>query len=202
MRKLVYYAAASLDGYMARGDGAIDWLPVPTPKQDYGYAKFLGRIDELIIGRKTYEQLLNFGPWPYGELKCHVLSRRWAGHRDVHAEFTDTGPAALLRRLRKRPGRDIWLVGGGESAHACFAAGVVDEIILTIVPLLLGAGRPLFLPQPESTRLRLRASRIFPDGLVQLHYAAGPRRPGRQASRDSSGSHHAQMAAARASRLE
>ncbi len=202
MRKLVYYVAASLDGYIARGDGAIDWLPAPTPRQDYGYAKFLERIDELIIGRKTYEQLLNFGAWPYGGRKCHVLSRRWAGHRDVHAEFTDTAPAALLRRMRKQPGRDIWLVGGGESAHAFFAAGAVDEIILTIVPILLGEGRPLFLQPRESAGLKLRDTRVFPDGLVRLHYTAGSRRSSRQAPRDSSGSHQAQIAAASARRLE
>jgi dihydrofolate reductase len=170
MRKLVFYMAVSLDGYIARRDGSIDWLPAPKPKQDYGYAKFLERIDELILGRKTYEQLLTFGTWPYGERRCHVLSRRWAGHRDVHAEFTDLGPAALLRRLRKRPGRDIWLVGGGESAHACFAAGVVDEIVLTVIPVLLGEGLPVFLPRPTGAQLRLRGTRVFPDGLVQLHY--------------------------------
>jgi dihydrofolate reductase len=205
MRKLVYYLAASLDGYIARPDGSIDWLPVPTHKQDYGYAKFLERIDELIIGRKTYEQLLTIGPWPYDGRKCHVLSRRWAGHRDVHAVFTDTGAAALLRRLRKQPGRDIWLVGGGESAQTCFAAGVVDEIILTIVPLLLGEGRPLFLPRVAGTPLELRDTHTFPDGLVQLHYEVqhpARREPRAQASVASAGSHQAHTAAARASRLE
>jgi len=75
-----------------------------------------------------------------------------------------------VRRLKRKPGRDIWLVGGGESAHTFFAAGLVDEIILTIIPVLLGEGRPLFLPHPAATTLRLRGSRAFPDGLVQLHY--------------------------------
>jgi dihydrofolate reductase len=173
VRKLIYCLAASLDGYIARRDGSIDWLPAPGPQQDQGGARFFERIDELIIGRKTYEQVLNLGPWPYGERPCHVLSRRWAGHRDVHAEFTDVGAATLLRRLRRKPGRDIWLVGGGESAQACFAAGVVDEIIVTIIPTLLGEGRPLFLPRPTGTKLKLRASQVFPDGRVQLHYEAG-----------------------------
>ncbi|HVZ64036.1 MAG TPA: dihydrofolate reductase family protein [Lacunisphaera sp.] len=176
MRKLVYYIAASLDGYIARPDGSIDWLPVPTKKQDYGTAKFFDRVDELIIGRKTYEHALTLGPWPFGERSCHVLSRKWAGHRDVHAAFTDAGVATLVRRLRKRPGRDIWLVGGGECAQSCFAAGVVDEIILTLVPRLLGEGRPLFLPNATEATLRLRDSRVFPDGLVQLHYDVMPRR--------------------------
>jgi len=197
MRKLVYYMAASLDGYIARPDGAIDWLPVPTAKEDYGYAKFLESVDTLIVGRKTYEQMLTHGPWAYGDRKCHVLSRKWAGQRDVYAEFTDTGVAALLRRLRKKPGRDIWLVGGGESAHACFAAGLVDEIILTIIPVLLGEGRPLFLPRPAMAELALGDFRTFPDGLVQLQYRVTP-----QLSRFSSGNHQAQTVAPRASRLE
>jgi len=208
MRKLIYFVAASLDGYLARPDGSIDWLPVPSRRQDYGCTKFFARVDELIIGRKTYEQTLTLGPWPYGERRCHVLSRRWAGQRDVHAVFTDTGAAALLRRIRKNPGRDIWLVGGGESAQTCFAAGVVDEIILTIVPILLGEGRPLFLPRPATTPLRLRETVSFPDGLVQLHYdvvrpASGRRRAGAaQASVASAGSPQAHTAAASASRLE
>jgi dihydrofolate reductase len=197
MRKLVYYIAASLDGYIARSDGAVDWLPRPTAKEDYGCARFFERIDALIVGRKTYEQMLTHGPWPHEGRQCHVLSRKWAGQRDVHAEFTDAGAAALLRRLRKRPGRDIWLVGGGESAQTCFAAGVVDEIILTIVPILLGGGRPLFLPHAATAKLTLRDTRTFRDGLVQLQYGVAA-----QASCGSAGSHQAQVAAAKASRLD
>lgn len=171
MRKLIYYVAASLDGCIARRDGAVDWLPAPTAKEDYGYAKFLDRVDTLLIGRKTYEQMLTFGPWTYGERRCFVLTRKWAGQRDVHAEFIGGNISTLVHRLKRQPGRDIWLVGGGESAHACFEAGVVDEIILTQVPVLLGDGLPLFLPRDSSDKLMLRDSHTFPDGLVQLTYA-------------------------------
>ncbi len=182
MRKLIYYVAASLDGCIARRDGAVDWLPTPTAKEDYGYAKFLARVDTLLVGRKTYEQMLTHGPWAYGERACYVLTRKWAGQRDLHATFINGNIATLVHRLKRQPGRDIWLVGGGESAHACFEAGVVDEIILTQVPVLLGDGLPLFLSRDSSDRLVLRDSRAFPDGLVQLTYAvngplAGARRP-------------------------
>ncbi|HET7537489.1 MAG TPA: dihydrofolate reductase family protein [Candidatus Didemnitutus sp.] len=180
MRKLIYYVAASLDGCIARRDGAVDWLPTPTAKEDYGYAKFLGRVDTLLMGRKTYEQMLTFGPWAYGERKCYVLTRKWAGQRDVHAEFIGGNIATLVRRLKRQPGRDIWLVGGGESAHACFEAGVVDEIILTQVPVLLGDGLPLFLPRETSDRLVLKDSHAFTEGLVQLSYEVdGPLRGAR-----------------------
>jgi len=187
MRKLIYYMAASLDGYIARCDGTIDWLPVPGSREDYGYAAFLETVDTLIVGRKTYEQMLAHGPWAYGDRKCQVLSRKWAGQRDVYAEFTDTRPAALLRRLRKRPGKDIWLVGGGESAHAWFAGGLVNEIVLTIIPMLLGEGRPLFLPTPAGATLFLRQTRSFPDGLVQLQYGVSPHAPGLAPRRHRSG---------------
>ncbi|MBI2498517.1 MAG: dihydrofolate reductase [Opitutae bacterium] len=170
MRKVIYCIAASLDGCIAQDDGAVDWLPVPTAKQGHGHAAFLRRVDTLVVGRKAYEQLLGFGAWPHAGRECIVLSRRWAGERDAQARFFGGNIAALLRRLKRRPGRDIWLMGGGESAHACLEAGLVDEIILTVIPVLLGGGRPLFLRSTRSRRLRLRRCRAFADDLVQLHY--------------------------------
>jgi dihydrofolate reductase len=170
MRKLIYAVAASLDGYLARRDGAIDWLPVSRAKEDDGRAKFIAGVDTLVIGRKSYEQMLSRGPWTFGTRACYVRSRRWTGQRDVHAEFTALGAAALLRRIRRRPGRNIWLVGGGESAHGFLAAGLVDEFVVTFVPVLLGEGLPLFLPHPAETKLVLRGTRIISDGLVQLRY--------------------------------
>jgi dihydrofolate reductase len=170
MRKLVYYVAASLDGCIAREDGSIDWLPAPTAQQDYGCAAFLRRVDTLVFGRKTYEQALGLGEWPYGDRACYVFSRQWAGQRDARVRFVGGDVAAFVRRLKYRPGRDLWLVGGSEAAHACLAAGLVDEIILTVIPTLLGGGRPLFLPGAKPLLLRLHRCRKFSDGLVQLHY--------------------------------
>jgi dihydrofolate reductase len=182
MRKLIYYVAASLDGFIARCDDGLDWLPHSARQEDHGYAQFTARIDALVMGRRTYEQMLSLGSWPYHDgWKCYVLTRKWAGQRDVHADFVGGQIGTFLRRLKKQPGRDIWLVGGGESAQACFAAGMVDEIILTVVPVLLGTGRPLFLPREHSNQLLLRGERSFADGLVQLRYEVGHGEPDKTA---------------------
>lgn len=172
MRKIIYYVAASLDGCIARDDGTTDWLPVPAGRKDCGQAAFLRRVDTLVFGRKTYEQALGSGPWPYGRRACRVFSRKWAGHHDARARFTGGKVPALLRRLKRAPGRDIGLVGGGEVARACLETRLVDEIVLTLIPVVLGGGRPLFLRVPRARRFRLHRCRVLPDGLVQLHYVA------------------------------
>lgn len=170
MRKTSLYIAASLDGHIARRDGSVDWLPVPSAQQDYGYADFIRRVDTLVMGRKTYDQTLNLGDWPYAERRSIVFSRARDGRRDRHADFVDGDVATVVRELRAQPGGDIWLVGGGEVVRPCLAGRVVDEVILSIPPVLLGDGVPLFLPRPVMTRLHLRNCHAFPDGLVQLTY--------------------------------
>lgn len=171
MRPALLYIAASLDGFVARSDDRLDWLPVPSAGEDYGYAEFLARVDTLVMGRRTYEVTRSFGAWPYAGRRTFVLSRTRAETADPEVTFTAEDPAALVRRLRAEPGRGLWLVGGGESLRPILAAGLVDEIILTLVPIVLGAGRPLFLPQDRSLPLRLLGTTSFPDGLVQLRYA-------------------------------
>jgi dihydrofolate reductase len=169
-RRVALYIAASLDGHIARRDGSVDWLPHPAREEDYGYADFLRRVDTLVMGRKTYDQTRAFGAWPYGERHCVVFSRSRAGRRDRHAEFVDGDIARHVRYLRAQPGRNIWLVGGGEVLNPCLSGGVVDEIVLSIPPILLGDGLPLFLPRAVTTRLHLTDCHAYPDGLVQLSY--------------------------------
>lgn len=183
MKKVALYVAASLDGFIARPDGSIDWLPVPgagADGEDYGYAAFMETVDTLLMGRKTYEQVLTLGPWPYGGRRCLVFSGRRAGQRDAHAEFIDCDIAACVRELKAESARPeeagtdegvIWLVGGAEIVAACLAGGVVDEIILTTVPVLLGEGIRLFPETTWTTRLRTGEVRAFADGLVQQTYA-------------------------------
>lgn len=177
MKKTTLYIAASLDGFIARPDGAVDWLPVPsaTGGEDYGYAAFLDTVDTLLMGRKTYDQLLTLGPWPYGDRRCVVFSATRGGTRDEHAEFVDCDIAACVRELKAEPGAGIiWLVGGAEIIAACLAGGVVDEIILTTVPVLLGEGIRLFPETRWATGLVLQDTRAFADGLVQHRYTLAP----------------------------
>lgn len=176
MKKVTLYIAASLDGFIARKDGSVDWLPVPVADgEDYGYGAFLETVDTLLMGRKTYEQLLTLGPWPYGGRRCVVFSATLAGRRDARVEFLDCDIAACVRELKAGAGDGvIWLEGGAEIVAACLAGGVVDEIILTTVPVLLGEGIRLFPETTWTTRLRLDGVRAFADGLVQQTYSLAP----------------------------
>lgn len=176
MKKVVLYVAASLDGFIARTDGAIDWLPLPDAAgEDYGYGAFLETVETLLLGRKTYEQVLTLGPWPYADRRCVVFSGTLGGRSDARAEFLDCDIAACVRELKREPGEGvIWLVGGAEVIAACLAGGVVDEIILTTVPVLLGEGIRLFPETTWATRLTLGSVRAFADGLVQQTYSMAP----------------------------
>ncbi|MCX6954385.1 MAG: dihydrofolate reductase family protein [Verrucomicrobia bacterium] len=175
MRKVSLYIASSLDGYIARKDGAIDWLPPITPAEDYGYGAFFSRIDTVLLGRKTYELSLTFSGQPYEGRRCVVFTHTPLKWRDPHAEFVSDDIAGFVRALRAEPGRDIWLVGGAEIVAACLAGRVVDEIILTVVPVLLGEGIPLFPPGAwGDQQLRLRDTRGFSTGLVQMTYDVLP----------------------------
>lgn len=170
MRRVIFYVAASLDGYLARRDGELDWLPLPTDAEDYGYAALLARVDTLMMGRKTYDVTRGFGAWPYPAHRTVVFSRATVGLIAPGVEFSSDDPVAMIRQLRATEGRDLWLVGGGELARICLEGRVVDEIILTLIPVLLGDGLPVFPSRDSSSRLVLRTSRAFADGLVQLHH--------------------------------
>ncbi|MFO1361711.1 MAG: dihydrofolate reductase family protein [Burkholderiales bacterium] len=167
MRRVRYFAASSLDGYIARGDGSIGWL---FHDADYGYAAFYSAIDTVLMGRTTYELALVLGPYPFSGKKAFVFSRSRAGTRDEHAEFVAPDVRAFVAGLRAQPGRDIWLVGGSQLAHAFLAADLIDEYIVSIHPVLLGAGIPLFPANAREAVLRFEGARTFPSGLVQLRY--------------------------------
>lgn len=168
MRRIKLYIAASLDGFIARPDGAIDWL---ATEGDYGYGPFYASIDTVVMGRKTYDTARSFGEYPYPDRAGFVFSRQRAGTVDENVTFVGGDVGEFADALRRRPGRDIWLVGGGELARSFFDRDLVDEIQLFVHPILLGSGVPLFPPRPGELRWRLLRSRAFPNGLVELHLA-------------------------------
>lgn len=176
MAQIKLYIATSLDGYVADREGGIGWLPEidPASGEDFGYAAFLAGIGALAMGRATYEQVRGFGAWPYVGRPTLVLSTR---PPDPGApggvEFADGPVEALAERLRALAGDgDVWLVGGGATVAAFRAAGLIDEYLLTVVPVLLGGGVPLFAPLPggDPAPLHLRAARPLAGGVVQLEY--------------------------------
>ncbi|WBA41279.1 dihydrofolate reductase family protein [Hymenobacter canadensis] len=169
MRKVVLYIATSLDGYIASPDGSVEWLPTPPPGEDYGYADFLATADATLLGRATYEQVLMLGEWPYPTLTNYVFSRKPSTESpEPSVQFVSTDPVAFVTQLRQQPGGTIWLIGG--STLALLAAGLVDELMLFVVPRLIGAGIPLWRLQDRPQPLQLLHTQTWPDGMTLLHY--------------------------------
>jgi dihydrofolate reductase len=163
------FIATSLDGYIARPDGGLDWLKsVEQEGEDYGYAEFAATVDALIIGRKTYDTVLGFGAWPYEGKRCIVLTHRPPNSR-FGEEFLFGTPAEVLARL---PTVHRAYIDGGEVIQQFLAAGLIDELTLSTVPILLGSGIPLFAGERPERRFTLQSSRSWPTGLVQSKYRA------------------------------
>ncbi len=175
------YIAASLDGFIARPDGSIDWLSmVERPGEDYGYKRFFDSIDTLLVGRKTYEVALGFGSWPYGGKRVVILAHRPRPSRHGE-EFFAGDLAPLVERISAEGAKHVY-VDGGSVLSQSLSAGVLDDLTVSLVPILLGAGVRLTQNVARDVRLQLVACRSFESGLVQLHYRApgnGDRSPSR-----------------------
>ena len=166
------FIATSVDGYIARPDGGLDWLPPGDPGEDYGYGAFVSGMDALYMGRGSYEQALAFDPWPYAGRRVIVASRTLPARVDAapgEVEITPEAPAALFERLGAEGVRRVY-VDGGRLITACLAAGLIDELTVTRVPVLLGAGLPLFGALGDDVRLEHRDTRSYANGLVQTTY--------------------------------
>ena len=170
-RKVVLYIASSLDGYIARDNGDIDWLSaVQIPGEDYGYTEFIKSVDTVIMGRKTYEKVLSFAiEFPHRDKKCYVLTRS-ARAQDEHVEFYTGDISSLVDDLRRKRGGNIFVDGGAEIVHEFMLRDLIDRFVISVVPVLLGSGIRLFREGWKEKKLVLRDSRSFPSGLVQSTY--------------------------------
>jgi len=168
VRRLKLFVATSVDGYIAARDGDASWR---LHDGDYGYEAFLAGIDTVLLGRRAYETALSFAQWPYPDRKVVVFTRgdtlRVLSPNTVATSRT---PANIVAELRAREGKALGLVGGGELVRQCLDAGLVDDIIVAIHPILLGEGLPFVAPGTVRTPLALTAERRYPSGLVQLSY--------------------------------
>jgi dihydrofolate reductase len=163
MTKILVYIATSLDGFVARENGSIDWLPESS---ESSYEAFYKSIDTVIMGKTTYDQILTFGEYPYKDKKSIVFSKTQQND-DENAEFV-SDIEKFVKDSFPGAGENIWLVGGAKIIASFLKQGVVDEIIITKIPVILGNGILLF-PNIEETKLELIKTEKFGQ-LVDLHY--------------------------------
>lgn len=164
------FVAASLDGFIARPDGAVDWLGrVNAAGEDHGYRRFFDDVDAILVGRRTWEVVLDLGtPWPYEGKRVYVLTHATPAAR--HGEvFLASAPGAVLERLAADGVRRVY-VDGGAVVSSFLRAGLLDDLTVSIVPIVLGDGIRLFQePLPERA-LALEGAQAYASGLVQLRY--------------------------------
>ena len=164
------FVGTSLDGYIARTDGSLDFLP-PGGGEPHGYDEFIASVDALVIGRKTYETVLAFDTWPYGRKPVYVLSTRPLARAPEAAvvEHLSGPPDSIASQLAARGIQHVY-VDGGITVQGFLRAGLIQRLIITRVPVLIGTGIPLFGPTTRDIRLKHIATRQYASGLVQSEY--------------------------------
>lgn len=174
--KCSVFVATSLDGFIARENGSIDWLEqansvIPSGK-DCGYGEFFASVDALVMGRATFEQVRSFEQWPYGDKRVVVMSRHGVTIPDALASTVSSSsatPAQLVAQLAAE-GLNHLYIDGGKTIQSFLRAGLIDELTITLIPLLLGSGRPLFGPLEQTLHLQHLATQAYPFGFVQHRY--------------------------------
>jgi dihydrofolate reductase len=174
--KISVFVGTSVDGFIARPNGGLDFLP-PGGGEPHGYDAFIATVDTIVIGRKTFETVLAFPAWPYGTKRVVVLSSRpldLSAVRDGVVEQMAGPPAEIVARLAATGAQHLY-VDGGITVQRFLRAGLVQRLVVTRVPVLIGEGIPLFGPVPHDIPLRHVATRQYASGLVQSEYeVAGP----------------------------
>lgn len=174
MPKVSVYIATSLDGFIARRDGDIDFLDQagkPLKDEDYGYKAFIESIDVLVMGRNTFEKVLTFGAWPYTKpviVMSRTLNALPEELKDKVSLFSGT-PQELINDLRTKGNNHIYL-DGGQLIQAFLRENFINELIMTRLPILIGEGLPLFSEIKEDIKLEHLKTQSFASGFVQSHY--------------------------------
>ena len=164
------YLATSLDGYIARKNHDLDWfLKFNTSNEDYGYNDFIKTVDTVIMGRKTYDKVVEMGyEYPHGERQCFIITHNEKPPKK-NIVFYTKDVIGLVKGLKSKPGLNIY-VDGGMVVNELMKHHLIDEYIISVVPILLGDGIRLFYDYRPETKLKLISTTKFDSGLVQLHY--------------------------------
>jgi len=170
MSNVILYIATSLDGYIAKMDHDISWLShVEVKGEDYGYQQFFDGVSAVIMGNSSFQVIKDFADWPYADKRCFVASHSPDITPNDSVTFI-TDPAATIKQLKVSAEGNIWLLGGANLADSLLRLDLVDELILSTIPILLGNGIRLFnAPLPE-LGVTLLSSQSYPSGLIQTHY--------------------------------
>lgn len=169
-RKIICYIATSLDGYIATDDDSLEWLFETEGKGDAGYAEFMETIDTVVMGRGTYDWVMEAenGQFPYQGLDSYVFTSSVADE-DPFVKFTDQDISSFVEDLKAKPGKGIWVVGGSKLLHGFVKENLIDEWIISIAPVLIGKGIPLFQELDFEMRLKLKSVKSYGQ-FAQLHY--------------------------------
>ena len=173
--KASVFIATSLDGFIARPNGDLDWLigSGQGTGEDYGYNAFIQDVDTIVMGRSTFEKVLTFGTWPYAGKRVVVLSTQAIPRAPAGADVRrmQGDPREIVERLAAEGARHVY-VDGGQTVQRFLGAGLIQRLIVTRVPVLLGQGIPLFGATARDIPLRHVSTRAYESGFVQSEYAA------------------------------
>ncbi len=173
-RKVIAGLGISLDGYIARPDGSVDFLFMP---KDYSMGPFFKTIDTCVLGRKTYDDGLKMGGSFTGSMNNYVFSKTQPPGERNNVIFTNESPNAVIAAIRKQPGKHIWLMGGGELIRDFLKEDLVDELHLGVVPVLIGEGIPLFPSGFPQREFDLIENKSYSRGMIALKYKRAGARP-------------------------
>ncbi|MCZ4409498.1 dihydrofolate reductase family protein [Cryomorphaceae bacterium 1068] len=170
-RKLILYISCSVDGFIAKPNDDLSFLEkVQVEGEDYGYYDFMSTVDAVIVGRKTYDWVIGQGyEFPHKDKESYIITREVKA-KEGNVTFYNGDLMSLVEKLKSVPGKNIFCDGGSRVANMLFREKLFDEIILSIIPVILGNGTPLFEKGIPEKELELVSSESFKTGLVQLHY--------------------------------
>jgi len=173
LRKIKLYIAISLNGKIAKADGSVDWLEsIPNPdKIDHGYSDFYKTIGTTIQGNKTYNQILSWGiDFPYADKKNYVFTRKKGLENTEYVDFISENHIDFVKQLKKKKGKDIWAIGGGQLNTMLLNENLIDEIQVFVMPIILTDGIELFENLPKETKLKLIETKSYSTGTIELKY--------------------------------
>lgn len=170
--KVTYYVASSLDGYIAKENGDVSWLDeLNISMEDTGYDEFYSTVDALVMGRKTYDMIVSFGHWPYGDKPVWVCSSKTIKPEEGCNLQTENTPEEVYKEANVTNTKHLWLVGGGSLASSFLENNLLTNISLSLMPIILGGGIKLFGDLPSPIKIKKDSEITHESGMVQLEYS-------------------------------